>query len=105
MSLEIPETIPERAQIETKDQARNFISELIHDMAKCRAACDVWIPDPTAVTVQNQRRMMWTFLVKQGKVEGALLALLMAGKIDEKFYREMHQRAINSLVPSNVGQG
>jgi len=101
--LIIPETEIPKSRIETEDQARNFVDELIQDMTKWRAASSVKIPNPSPVTMKNLQRATWVFLNKQGRVEGALLALLLAGKISERFYMDMHQRTLNALAPTVVG--
>jgi hypothetical protein len=90
-------------QIETEDQARNWILELVTDMKYWRMECDVSFPSAPDKTTQYQRRACWTFLTKQGKVVGALQALLLVGKISERCYAELNQQAINTLAPTVVG--
>lgn len=104
--LNIPETIPPKVEIKTEAQATNYVEGLAIEMEKIRAACAVpYNPkgqnDPT---VQVIHRMMWTFLNKQGQVVGALNAFRLAGLISECAWSEMHQRAINALGPTVVGQ-
>jgi len=93
-----------RAQIENEDQARNWVTSLVQDMLKARLKCDIPIPDRSEMSVKKHQRRMWSFLTKQGKVVGALQTLLKCGVISEAFYQEMHQRALNTLVPTNVGK-
>ncbi len=98
--------VPEKLlgeKIESEDQARNWVSELVQDMKFWRAECDVLFPHDAAKTAQHQRRACWTFLTKQGKVVGALQALFLAGKISECCYQELNQTAINALAPTLVG--
>jgi hypothetical protein len=100
------ELVPEKMvgeRIETEDQARNWIAELVVDMKYWRAECDVTFPSAPEKTAKYQRRACWTFLVKQGKVVGALQALLLTGKINECCYAELNQQAINTLAPTVVG--
>lgn len=98
--------IPEKLlgeKIETEEQAQKWVLELVQDMLFWRTECDVTFPGDSGKTVQHQRRACWTFLAKQGKVVGALQALLLAGKIGERCYQELNQQAINSLAPKVVG--
>lgn len=99
-----PNRVPQ-TRIETEEEARGFILELIEDMQKWRAACDVPIENPTKLAVKNLQRAAWTFLVKQGKVQGALLALLLSGQVGQAFYDEMRQRAELAMVPTVVSAG
>lgn len=92
------------AKIETETEAQNFVLELIADMQKWRAECNVVFPGKPEMTVIHQRRAMWTFLNKQGQVEGALKAFVMAGLISERCYTELHQIALNTLIPTVVGR-
>ena len=101
--LDVGATPIARAAIETEDQAMAWLLELVEEMAAWRAACDVPVPTQTDVNVRLQRRTMWTFLVKQGQVTGALKALRMAGLISDRCYDEINQTALNSLIPTLVG--
>lgn len=93
-----------KARIVDEASAQNWIEELVTDMLAWRHQCDVFIPDPTDVQVTVQRRALWTFLTKHGEVVGALKTLFMAGLISERCYAELNQRAINTLIPSQVGR-
>lgn len=98
--------VPEKLlgeKIETEDQARNWVQELVVDMQYWRGECNVSFPGDAAKSVQYQQRACWTFLTKQGKVVGALQALLLVGKISERCYQELNQLAINTLAPTVVG--
>jgi len=98
--------VPEKLlgeRIDTEDQARNWVCELVGDMKLWRAECNVSFPADVPKTAQHQRRACWTFLAKQGKVVGALQALLLTGKISERCYQELNQQAINALAPTVVG--
>ena len=101
--LDINSTELERASITNEDQARNWVESLINEMLVWRARCDVIIPDNTQETVVSQRRAMWTFLSKNGKVCGALSALKLCGLISDRCYTELNQKATNTLIPTQVG--
>lgn len=90
--------LPANVKIVTQEQAVNYVKQLVTEMLVSRAKCDQ--PDP--YTVKQQKRNLWTFLNKQGQVLGALNALLYTGNLSEKVYKEMHQTAINSLIPTNI---
>ncbi len=101
--LDVQATELGRKDIQTEEQATQFVLELVDEMVKWRQQCDVQIPDPTAVQVQMQRRALWTFLTKQGQVVGALKAFKASGLLSDRAFVELNQRAINTLVPSQVG--
>lgn len=103
--LDVGTTPIARAAIETEDQARAWLLELVEEMTAWRAACDVPVPTQTDVNAQLQRRTMWTFLTKQGQVTGAIKALRMTGLISDRCYDEINQTALNSLIPTLVGRG
>lgn len=95
--------LPSGARVVDQVSAENWVAELIQDMLKWRAQCDVPIPDNNAIAAQVQRRALWVFLTKQGEVVGALKTLRVCGLISDRCYRELNQKAINTLIPSVVG--
>lgn len=94
----IPQSDPPKAVIETEEQATNYVVHLVAEMQQYRAACDVACEGPR--TVQAVQRMAWAFLVKQGQVVGALNAFRSAGLLSERAWAELHQKAINALIPT-----
>lgn len=100
----IPDTKVPQVSIRTEAQATNYVEELADEMIRTRAACDVPYDGNDPATVQAIKRMMWAFLQKQGQVIGALNAFRMAGLLSERAWAELHQRAINALVPTVVGR-
>ncbi len=101
--LNIPKTAPPQVAIKTEAQATNYVSGLVAEMQKVRAACDVSYQGNDPATVQAIQRMMWTFLNKQGQVVGALNAFRLTGMISERAWTELHQKAINAMIPTVVG--
>jgi len=91
------------AKIETIEQAREWVISLVQDMQFFRSLCDIEIPNPTSKQVTEQRRALWKYLQKQGKVMGALEALLFTRMLNEVAYNELRQQALNSLAPTIVG--
>ena len=79
--------------------------ELVDEMQRTRAACDVPYHGNDPDTVLAIKRMMWAFLQKQGQVVGALNAFRLTGLMGERAYAELHQKAINALIPTVVGRG
>lgn len=90
-------------EIKTVEQARKWVMYLVEDMHNFRQICDIKIPNPTETQVRAQQRALWQFLTKQGKVIGALQALLLTKKINDVAYKELKQKAINALAPTIVG--
>ena len=100
--LDVKETPRPHATIETTEQARNFVLELIQDMQGYRHLCDQY---NNQTTVRQKQKDLWCFLQKQGQVMGALKALHMVKKLDDRAFAELTQIAINALLPSNIKQG
>jgi hypothetical protein len=101
--LDVNPTDMPHAEIRNEEQAQNFVDDLVRQMTMWRNACDVPIPDKDNKAALEQRRAMWSFLTKQGQVVGALKAFKLCGLISERCYKEFHQKAINALIPTNVG--
>lgn len=87
----------------TEDQIKNWILSLVEDMKQYRMRCDILIPNPTNAQIQQQRRDLWTFLQKQGKVLGAIEAMYFTNQISEIMFDELRNIALNSLAPTIVG--
>ena len=96
----IPETEVPKVVIETEAQATNYVSGLVDEMQRFREACAVPYDGNDPQTISAIKRMMWTFLQKQGQVIGALNAFRMTGMITERAFTEFHQQALNSLAPT-----
>ena len=64
--------------IHTKDQAVQWVEELILDMVKWRTECNIIFPESAVKTAKHQRKALWTFLQKQGQVVGALKTLRLS---------------------------
>ena len=102
-ALDVNVTEAPKVTITTREHAVNWIDELLVEMLLWRAKCDVIIPDESQIMVQAQQRALWTFLSKHGQVIGALKSLRLCGLLDERGYKELHQKAINTLIPTEVG--
>ena len=97
-----PKAMP-KAEIRTEEQATAFVEELTLEMIRWRNECNVKIPGNPNVQAQRQRKALWTFLTKQGQVVGAIKAFKLAGLISDKCFMALHQKALNSLIPSVMG--
>ena len=95
-TLNVGKQAKEPVQIETPEQATYYVEALVSDMKHWRQRCDA----STDITLQ--RRALWTFLTKQGQVIGALNALKMCGLLSDRAYKELHQQAVNSLIPTEI---
>ena len=95
--------IPEVLEITNEEQARNWVKALLADMQAWRDICNVRVPDNNEEMVRQQQRALWKYLQKQGKVIGALQTLLLTRQINELAYKELTQKALNSLAPTVVG--
>ena len=102
-SLDVKTTEIPKAEIRTEEQATRVVEDFIRIMQGYRALCNVMVPDPGETLARTQQKNLWIFLTKQGQAEGALKAFKLAGLISDKCYVELHQKAINSLMPTVVG--
>lgn len=90
--------------IENQEQAERWVESLLREMLGWRQACDIPVPCNNDKAAQDQRRTLWTFLNKQGQVIGALKTLRLCGLISDRCYAELNQKAINTLIPTTVGE-
>lgn len=84
--------------IESEDQAKNWLIELVVETEVLRKECD------DALTVAEQRQAFLRWLLKRGESLGALHALKRTGRISDVVFEEMRQRILSTTVPS-VRQG
>jgi hypothetical protein len=64
----------------------------------------VVFPDDRARTAEHQRRSYRRFLVKHGSVLGALMSLHRCGRLGDRAYLELRQRALNTLATQITGE-
>lgn len=91
-------------RIDTEDQARNWMLELIDQVRSARIACDVFLGHAHEVTVTAQRRNFRAFLVRHGSALGSLVALHRCGKLSDAAYNECREIILGTLAPTIVGE-
>ena len=91
-------------RIDTEDQARNWMLELIDQVKAARIACDVFLGHAQEVTVTAQRRNFRVFLVRHGSALGSLVALHRCGKLSDTAYNEFREIILKTLAPTIVGE-
>lgn len=84
--------------IETEDQAKNWILELVEETEALRKQCDL------VVMVKDQRTWFLKWMITRGKSLGVLHALKRADLLSDVMYEDMRQRILNTAVPT-VQQG
>lgn len=89
--------------IETEEQARKAVLDLVADTEAARKACNIVVPDNAVLTVQAQRKAYATFMVKHGSALGMLMALHRCRRLNDAAYNELRTRVINTLAPTLVG--
>lgn len=89
--------------IDSKDQAKAWVMELVDLAQQSRLQCNVIVPGDDGATVRQQRKAHRQFLTRYGQAEGALMALHRTRLLDDLLYREMHARCLATLVPTVVG--
>jgi hypothetical protein len=90
-------------RIDTEDQARNWILELVDGVKEARLQCDIMFPGDQAATVRHQKKSYAAFMVKHGSALGALMSLHRVGKISDVCYSELRKIVIDTLIPTVVG--
>ena len=90
-------------RIDTEEQAKNWIIELVADVELARDDCNVVFPDNQSRTIEHQRRSHRRFLVKHGGALGVLMALHRCGKLSDVAYNELRQKVLSTLAPRVVG--
>ncbi len=90
-------------RIDTEEQARNWVMELVADVEAARFECNVSVPDNSQAQVRSQMRAYRTYMIKHGSALGVIMALHRAGKLGDVAYNELRQRVVNTLAPTIVG--
>ena len=90
-------------RLESEDQIKNWILELVEESVRARDACNVEFPGDRMATITHQRKAYAIFMVKHGAALGALLAFHRSGKIGDVLYNEMRERVLATLAPTIVG--
>jgi len=90
-------------RVETPEQAVRFLEECLHVAVTKRLACDIAVPDGSETQREQQRRAFQAYLLTVGRSMGAAEALFRAGLIEERAWREFHQKSLNTLMYSIVG--
>jgi hypothetical protein len=90
-------------RIDTEDQARNWVIELVETVKAARRDCNVMYPGDQARTAAHQRKAYTAFLMKHGSALGTLMALHRCGKLGDVAYNELRQIAMDTLAATVVG--
>jgi len=90
-------------RIDTEEQCRNWILEIVDSVKTARAMCNIVFPGDQAATVAGQRKAYAAFMVKHGSALGALMALHRVGKLSDVAYNDLRQIVIDTLIPTVVG--
>jgi hypothetical protein len=95
-------------RIDTEEQGRNWVMQLVEEVKEARAGCDVRVIVPPGGTVDKaamvdyQQKQYARFMIKHGGALGVIMALHRCGKIGDVAYNELRQIVINTLVPTVV---
>ena len=89
-------------RIDSDEQARNWVEELIIDVEKYRNAIDEGSAHPEHVQAGELKKLHDVLLVKHGGAKGVLLALHRCGKLTDDAYNAMTKRITRTLVPSTI---
>jgi hypothetical protein len=89
--------------LNTPDEVKKWLVELVQKVEAGRTACDVLFPDAAQSRVEDQDRAYIAYYVRHGQALGAIGLALRLGQIDAIFYNTMVQRVRATLLPTNVG--
>ena len=91
-------------RIDTEEQARKWLLQLVDELKTARIACDVFMFKVGSMTVRQQQKNYNTFMVKHGAALGSLVALHRCGKLSDFAYEELRQTILETLKPTMVGE-
>lgn len=87
-----PET-PIGPRIETEEQARNWVAELVAEVEAVRRECD------EAQMVEMQRKCFVRWMIKRGESLGVLHALQRTGRLSDTVFADLRARVLATQVP------
>jgi len=91
---EVPGDADKFSPIETEEQARNWLEELVKETESVRRQCDF------CPTVKDQRKMFLRWMIKRGESLGVLQALVRTGRLSGTAYMELRRRVLITQVPT-----
>lgn len=92
----MPDTSPLGPPIETEDQARNWLMQLVAEIEQARALCD----SSKLVVDANMAYRRW--MMYYGRGLGVLVALHRCGKLSDVGYNLFQKRLLATTMPSVV---
>lgn len=93
---ETKHAVPQLARLQSEDEARAWVLELVSKCEDTRRAIDV------ASTVRQQRKLFCQWMLYQGQALGVVATLLRCGMTSEQGYRELRKRVIETEKPTIV---
>ena len=94
-------TFPE---IRTLEQGRNYVLEIVEQVEKARANCDVIIPGNPELTARSQRKAYNDWRIRYGQALGTLTTLMRCRVLNDVAYMELRERVMRSGIPTVVGR-
>jgi len=89
--------------IDTEEQARNWVIELVEVVRTARRDCNTMFPGDQIKTVTHQKKAYIAFMMKHGGALGTLMALHRCGKLSDVAYNELRQITMDTLAPTVIG--
>jgi len=90
-------------RIQTEEEARNWMLELVEGVKAARAQCDIIVPARPDIQAETQRRAYRKWLTKHGAALGTLMALHRCGKLGDVAYNELREQVMATMTPTLVG--
>lgn len=88
--------IPQLSRLQSEDEARSWLLELVAKCEGTRCAIDV------ATSVRQQRKLFCQWMLYQGQALGVVSTLFRCGMISEKAYRELRKRVVETEKPTVI---
>ena len=86
-------------EIETEEQATNWMHELVDGVKRERVACD------TARTRKQQQSSYLKYMIRYGSALGTVMALHRCRKLSDQAYAEFRQEIMNTFIPTTTTAG
>ena len=88
--------------IETEEQARNWVLEIVDEVELLRRQCDIVMTNNGPVAMARRDFMRW--MIKRGEALGVLQACKRLGKIGDIAYTELRARVLATQVPTVIAR-
>jgi hypothetical protein len=97
-------TKPVFHEVNTIEEAKKFILDMVEILEQTRASCNIEIPGDPALTVRMQRKAYTSWMIRYGQALGSLTTLMHCRKLNDVAYNDLRMRIMRTTIPTIVGQ-